>query len=174
MDLARTLLDRELLLSGIVHELRGPITAVQGFVELEEDRARPSLVLAVDRLTTLVHTLADPAVASPEVVPFRGTPVRVKGPLQVLELALAGLPHREVAVEVLPDRVALTVTGVPAGEVAAGWSLTQVQRWLAEGGPGFAGARMRIAARIVGALRYSFPLVAGEAEGVVTIHLGRG
>ncbi|MES2641239.1 MAG: hypothetical protein V4850_17245 [Myxococcota bacterium] len=174
MDPARTLLDRELLLSGIVHELRGPITAVHGFMELDDKTPRPGLASAVERMTSLVSTLSDTSISPPEVVSYRGSSVLVKGPIQVLELAIASLPHSAVTVELTPEHVVIQITGVPATEVAAGWSMAQVRRWLADGGPGLAGARLRIAARIVGALRYSFPLTAGESQGVVHIHLARG
>jgi hypothetical protein len=174
MDPARTLLDRELLLSGIVHELRGPITAVHGFMELDDKTPRPGLASAVGRMTSLVATLSDTSISPPEVVSYRGLSVLVKGPIQVLELAIASLPHSAVTVELTTEHVVIQITGVPVAEVAAGWSLAQVRRWLVEGGPGLAGARLRIAARIVGALRYSFPLAAGESQGVVHIHLARG
>ncbi|MDP2311437.1 MAG: hypothetical protein Q8P41_00915 [Pseudomonadota bacterium] len=174
MDPARTLLDRELLLSSIVHELRGPITAVHGFVELDDQHHRPGLLSAVERLTSLVATLSQTAVSAAEVARFQGVPVVVKGPIETLDVALAGLPHREMTVELAPEHVSITLFGVPAAELAAGWSLAQVRRWLAEGGPGLAGARLRIAARIVGALRYSFPLSPGDTEAVVHIHLARG
>lgn len=173
MDPVRTLLDRELLLSGLVHELRGPITAVQGFVELEES-PRPGLEAAVERLTGLVDILAETQIAEPVVAMFCGTTIRCKGPPEVLERALSLLPHRSITVEVHADYVALAVGGVPAAEQAAGWSLAQVRGWLEQGGPGFAGARLRVAARIVGALRYSFVVPAGGTEGVVYIHLPRG
>jgi hypothetical protein len=174
MDAARTFLDRELLLAGIVHELRGPITAVCGFIELEEDHPRPSLEAAVDRLTSLVNALSDSSVAPPARDTFRGVPVTVKGPLEVLEVAIAGLPHRSVDVTEGAEHVALAIAGVPIEELAAGWSIAQVRRWLAEGGPGLAGGRLRIAARIVGALRYTFPIVSGETEATVHIRLARG
>ncbi len=175
MDPVRTLIDRELLLSGIVHELRSPITAVQGFVELaEETNPRPGLEAAVDRLATLVNTLSETGVVPPYTAMFCGTEIRTKGPPEVLERALSLLPHRSLTIEARADHVALAIGGVPATEQSAGWSLAQVQRWLAEGGPGLAGARLRIAARIVGALRYSFPLAWGETEGVIHIHLPRG
>lgn len=174
MDPARTLLDRELLLSSIVHELRGPITAVHGFMELDDREPRPGLESAVDRLTSLVATLSDTSVAPPESVSFHGIDVRVKGPVEVLDAAIAAMPHRSLSVELEREHAVVILTGVPVGELAAGWSLAQVRRWLAEGGPGLAGARLRIAARIVGALRYSSPIATGEAEAVVTIHLARG
>jgi signal transduction histidine kinase len=174
MDAARTLLDRELLLAAIVHELRGPITAVCGFIELEEDHPRPSLAAAADRLTSLANALSDSSVSTPERDVLRGVPVTVKGPLEVLEVAIAGLTHRAVEVADAADHVAVTITGVPVEELAAGWSIAQVRRWLAEDGPGLAGARLRIAARIVGALRYTFPIVSGESESTVHIRLARG
>ncbi len=173
MDLARTLLDRELLLSSIVHELRGPITAVHGFMELDDHNPRPGLESAVERLTSLVATLSDTAVSPPEVVQLRGVAVRVKGPIEALEAAIAGMPHRSLTMELEREHAVLTLEGVPVGELAAGWSMTQVRRWLSEGGPGLAGARLRIAARIVGALRYSSPVMPGEAEAVVSIHFAR-
>ncbi|MFN7146955.1 MAG: hypothetical protein ACK4YP_24485, partial [Myxococcota bacterium] len=96
MDAVATLLHRELLLSGVVHELRGPITAVQGFVELDEAHPRPGLEAAVGRLSALASRVGDPAVAPPETAVLFGTAVRVKGPVAVLERALAELPHRSV------------------------------------------------------------------------------
>ncbi|MDP2306175.1 MAG: histidine kinase dimerization/phospho-acceptor domain-containing protein [Pseudomonadota bacterium] len=174
MDPARTLLDRELLVSGIVHDLRGPLTAIQGFTELYDRNPRPVLAPAIDRMTSLVSTLAETSVSPPDFVQFGGVRVRVRGPIGVLELAIASLPHRALRLELAPEHLAVEISGVPIAEIAAGWSLAQVRLWLAEGGPGLAGARLRIAARIVGALRYSFPLTPGESEGVVHIHLARG
>lgn len=174
MDAVSTLLDRELLLSGLVHELRGAITAVHGYAELDASPPRAALEAAIDRMSGLVSTMAEPVAAPSARVQLLGEWVRVSGPPEALERAIALLPHASLTVEARGDIVCVEIEGVPATEQAPGWSAAQVSRWLAQGGPGLAGARLRIAARIVGALRCSFPIAWGENEGTITIHLSRG
>lgn len=172
MDPVRTLLDRELLVSGYVHDLRGALTAVMGYAELDS----PSLRVeeGLERVNTLVGSLSDTSVLPSEVAAFRGVAVRVRGPIAILEFALARLPNRGITLVESDGVVVLTVVGVPSAELAPRWSLATVQLWLAEGGPGFAGTRLRIAARIVGHTRYSHSLTGGDTEGTLTIHLARG
>lgn len=174
MDAARALLDRELLLSGIVHDLRGPLTAVQGWAELEEEQGNLGPAGAIARVSGLLDAVADAAPRAAEVATFADRAVRVKGPIDVLRIAVDDLPHAATTVEDTEDAAIVRIEGVPAAEMPQGWSLTQVRRWLSEGGPGLAGARLRIASRIVGAVKLQAALVPGGAHGTVTIWLPRG
>src|SRR4051812_3647883 len=99
MDPARTLLNRELLVSALVHELRGRITAVQGFAELDAGRHGARIGAAHAGMTDLVATLSETASEPAGIAEFRGVPVRVRGPIEVLETAIAGLPHRAMELE---------------------------------------------------------------------------
>lgn len=174
MDAARALLDRELLLSGIVHDLRGPLTAVQGWAELEEEQGSVGPAGAISRVAGLLDAVADAAPRAAEVATFADRAVRVKGPIDVLRIAIDDLPHASLALEDTDDATILRIDGVPAGEMPQGWSLTQVRRWLSEGGPGLAGARVRIASRIVGAVKLQAGFTPGGTHGTVTIWLPRG
>jgi hypothetical protein len=172
MDSLRVLLDRELLISAIVHDLRGALTAAQGWAELEEGDDGP-LTRVLVRVATLVEDFAE-GVAPPATVELYGQTVRVTSPIDILHLAIDGLQHTAVAPRVEGDVAAFDIAGVPADEAVAGWSLAQVRTWLAEGGPGLAGARLQIAARRVGAARCQFAPSADGAHVVVTVRLPRG
>lgn len=174
MDPAHALLDRELLISGILHDLRGPLTAVQGWAELEEERGSPAVTGALTRVRTLLDGIADPTWAAPADAVFAGARVRVRGPIDVLKIAVDDLPHERIEVVSDGERVDVRIDGVPAAEIPQGWSMAQVRRWLEEGGPGLAGARVRIAARVVGAVRQHAALAPGSAHGSVTISLVKG
>jgi hypothetical protein len=174
MDPIRALLDRELFVSGVRHDLATSLTVVQGYVELDYPDARPELANAIADACSLLSLLSDPRAPRSESAWFRGARVRVEGPVEVLEWAVRELPHRSVRVEEGGRDVLVTIEGVPVGEQDPRWRLADVTRWLSEGGPGLAGARLKIAARIVGApCNFGNP-VADAGEGEVYIHLPRG
>ncbi len=182
MDPACALLDREIMISGILHDMNGRLMVLQWFAhaidewrERIPDAFRPigDPVPAIEQLTRLGGALSDTAVGPPGEAVFRGVPVRVRGPIEVLEVALSGLPSVAVQVEVMPDHVVLSVTGVPAAEATMGWSFSDVERWRAQGGPGLAGARLQIAARLVGATRCFFPVPVTGPTTSFLLHLAR-
>lgn len=169
MDAARVLLDRELVLSAIVHDVRGPLTALLGWAELADD---PMIGETVGRVAGLVDELVQTGPA--HTATFEGRAVRVRAPIDILRIAIDELPHRSMEVREQGGEVIVEIHGIPAAEGEGGWSLAQVRRWLAEPGPGLAGARLRIAARMCGALGLSVVLAPGEAESVVTVRIARG
>ena len=182
MDSACALLDRELVISGIVHDMNGRLMALHWFADAtdgwrERSPNAPGTVgapgPAIEQLTRLGAALSDTAVGPIREGKFRGVTVRVCGPIEVLEVALEGLPSATVQIEVVPDHVAIRVTGVPAAEATIGWSFPDVERWRAEGGPGLAGARLQIAARLVGATQFAFPVPVVGATTSFLLHLAR-
>lgn len=174
MDPVRASLDRELIISAALHDVRGPLTAIQGWAELEEERGRAGPLGALARMLDLLDVLGDAAPHPPHVAELEGHLVRVRGPIDVLKMAIDDLPHREVRVAEEGETVAVRILGVPLGSMSSGWSLAQVRRWLAEGGAPLAGARLRVAARTIGAVRHDFAPVTGTEEGTATIWLARG
>ena len=169
MDAARALLDRELVVSAVVHDVRGSLTALLGWAELADD---PMIGVTLGRVVGLVDEL----VQSPptHAASFEGRTVRVTAPIDILRIAIDDLPHRSIEVRDQEGEVIVEIGGIPAVEAEGGWSLAKVRRWLAEPGPGLAGARLRIAARMCGVLGLSFALVPGEAEGVATMRIACG
>lgn len=152
-------LDRELVVSAVAHDLRGAMTAIQGWAELADDDTSAAVEPAFERARELVAALADPCGGERLECLARApdAPVRARASLALLEAALAGVPHSGVDVEVADAEVRVVVHGVPAHEGGGGWTLAQVRGWLARApaggappGPGHAGARLRMAVRLLG------------------------
>jgi hypothetical protein len=173
----RTLLDRELCWTGLVHDLRGPVTALGGLLELEPV-ASPLLQAACERLSAMVA----------EDLPSRGdhvedlavllgvpgsAPAVMAAPGEVLAQALLAVRHDGVAVSAGEHGVIVEITGVATIDGESGWSLGQVRAWLADGAPGLAGARMRVAARLCGAQAQVFTAEPGAAHGLLRLHFAR-
>ncbi|MFZ5481902.1 MAG: hypothetical protein ACOZNI_34395 [Myxococcota bacterium] len=171
MKRLRAALDRELMVSAVAHDLRGSLTAAQGWVELEDPDGPLAGVL--DRMALLVEALGDP-VGEPEVARIEGEPVRVVAPIDILKLAIDGLQHAARHTRVEGEEVVIELHGVPAAEIVGGWTLAQVRAWLRSGGPGLAGARLQVAARRVGASRCTWVHVADAPLVTVTIRMKRG
>lgn len=172
--LVRLLLDRELAISAALHDLGGPLTAMQGWAELSTDLGGRGLDDVMERITAYLALIGDPRPGPPVVAEIAGCRVSVHGPIDILRIAIDDLPHREVRAWTEPDGVRVEIHGVPLEENASGWTLAEVRAWRATGGPGLAGARLRIAARVVGALRVSFTLSEERDSAIATIRLPRG
>jgi hypothetical protein len=132
------LLDREVLRLGLAHDLRGAWTAARGLVEVMGSGWPAAAAPAVSRLDALA-TLLGGSPAAPL-------------PSEVLEVAWAALPADERHLsDDDPDARVWTAHGVAPDGLATGWSLATAEGWLAAAHPGAAGARLRAAARLVGA-----------------------
>lgn len=170
MDVRRLLIDRELLLSAALHDVRGPLTAVYGWAEMEEARVGSGPLSAIARVTAILDEAGDLGTRPFATEVYDGVPVRARGPIDVLQTAIHDLPHARVLVERVDELVAIRISGLTSEEFQSGWSLAQVRRWLNEPGPALAGARLRMAARLVGAVR----LDVAPAAGTVTIWMATG
>jgi hypothetical protein len=153
------LLDRELLVSGAIHDLRGPLTALQGWAEIEPGEAAEAAGEACQRMREVLEELGRTApgelddIDLGEALGTSSCRAAVRGPPALLVAALEGLPGHLLTFEHTPTAVILWVGGLSLDAIVSGWSLRQVQTWIQEGGPGLGGARLRIAARLVGATR---------------------
>lgn len=170
MDVRRLLIDRELIHSAALHDVRGPLTAVQGWAEIDEDRIGPGPLGALTRITAILDSVGEAATPPAATQTFEGIPVRLRAPIDVLQTAIHDLPHARVEVERVGERVAIRISGLSGEELPSGWSLAQVRRWLEEPGPPLAGARLRMAARLVGAVRQDVD----PEVGTVTIWMAAG
>jgi hypothetical protein len=168
------IIDRELLVSGFCHDVRGPLTALQGFAELENLEDSSTCNLAIARLGELLRALpfqgrrtrrAD--LSSAFAVP--STPVWVDHGFAPLLSALDGLDHGPPHVVLVGDLAELVVPDLPVDEVRAEWTTFAVRRWDEHGGPGLRGARLRIAARLAGARHTTTVAPEDVARGVLRI-----
>jgi hypothetical protein len=172
---ALDLLDRELLLSAIAHDMRGALTAVQGWVELSEDPGAAAVEPAVERLQMLARAIGEP-MGKERVEPMPTTegadvPVLVRAPLALLRAALTGLPHDGSEVVVSEGTLCVILRGVPEVEACGGWTLEQARAWRAAPTPGHAGARLRMALRLIGADGHAYVPDAGAPSPVGTFTL---
>ncbi len=171
-------LDRELLLSAFSHDVRGPITALSGYAELEGVSERSPLRLATARLVELVGLLPGRVRAEvpTDLGPLFGVDSawgRTSGCVEPLAFALTTLPHGACELEESASLWTILVPGLPAEELTVDWSVHLVRRWETEPGVGRAGARLRMAARLAGAARVGFRAEEGAAHGVLRIAFGR-
>ena len=174
MELVHALLDREVLLAGLLHDLRGALTAVHGLLELGLPDAEPLTTASLGRLEALGQGLSNLPLGSVSTRTVAGHRVRSSAPIELLEGAIERLPHGRLRWEVGDAEVECFLDEVPSSERSAGWSADQARAWIASGGPGFAGARLRVAARMVGVSRFSFQLADGKACGTVSFRLPLG
>jgi hypothetical protein len=170
-------IDRELLLSAFSHDVRGPITALDGFFEIEEVAGTSPGQLALRRLADLVGVLAarPPRSSTANLRCFEGLPdvtVRVACPMDPLRVALRRLPHGPLAVR-LDAAVATLVVPGDAAQLDTEWSLPQVRRWLASPAPPLAAARVQVAARMVGAAAHVEPDPADVARALLLLRFER-
>lgn len=170
--------DRELLISGFCHDVRGPLTAFSGHAEMEGADERSPLQLATTRLSELLADL--PLATRPEnradlrdSFDVASTPVWVLEGFAPIEFALLALPHEPPAVELVGETAWLSLPGLPTRELRVEWNVQMVRDWLRTGGVGHAGARLRIASRLAGALTTSFVAAEGAAQGVLRIAFAR-
>jgi hypothetical protein len=131
------LLDREVMRLGLAHDLRGAWTAARGLVEVLGAGWPPAAAPAVARLDALAALLG----AVPSAPLSR----------EVFEVAWRGLPCASASVDDTPDARVWTAHGVAPEGLVTGWSLAGAEAWHATSHLGLAGARVRVAARLVGA-----------------------
>lgn len=175
MDVLRALIDRELLVTAVVHDWRNALNAVTTAPDYDDVAPYGPLGQATERMISLANRLADSPIGPVQLATFRGVTVRVRGPIAALELTLSELPSSSMTVELHPEHLSITAAGVPRAELDAGWTASRVEAWREHGGPGLAGARVRVAARLVGAMRCSVPMPPqGEYDGSMYIQLARG
>lgn len=173
MENARLWLDRELAFSALLHDFRGPLTVLSGV----EEQA-PALARSWQRLTDLSRNPPRPtfpprAVDIAALLGLPGTALaQFQAPSDVLVVAIEGLPRAGLELRVAKE-VTLSAHGVSVSEGAPSWTLATVEEWFARGGDGLAGARVRVAARLVGA-RVTFQTQAALARGVLSLHFARG
>ncbi len=151
-------LDRELALSAQLHDVRSTLTALSGLVELAGDQASPALQTTTQRLVAAIVALSSGAGLVWRVEEL-GTPlglepctVAASAPTRLLLDALGALDHRGVSIRWHEATAWLTVAGVPLiegeGRPPRGWPPPGPDGVV----PGLAGARLRTAARLCGAL----------------------
>lgn len=167
-------IDRELLLSAFSHDVRGPVTALSGYAELEGVAERSPLRLATARLVELVGYLPGRVRADVPVdlaVTFGGpcAMARTSGCMEPLSFALLALRHEPCALEESDLHWTVVIPGLLAEELTAEWNVQLVRGWECVGGVGRAGARLRMAARLAGAALVSFHHEPGAARGVLRI-----
>ncbi len=173
MDAARAWLDRELAFSALLHDLRSPLTALSAV----DDQA-PDLVPPWQRLAALVRDPPMPAYApcAVDIAALLHLPgsciATFRAPPDLLIAALRTLPRAGLELRVNAG-VLLAAHGVPAVEGSPAWSVRAVEEWFARGGDGLAGARVRVAARLIGA-GVVFERAHGLAHGVLSLQFTRG
>ncbi len=173
----RELLDRELLVSAFCHDARGPLTAVDGFAELEGLPPSSPVRVAAARLGQMVGVLparpqADRVQDLADFFPVPSTRVRCAG-LGLLAAALADLdvppPRRVDEGDAL---VELCFDDLSTAEFTVDWNLQVIRDW--DHDPlGRQGARVRLAARLAAAAHVRFDPGADLARGVLGIAFGR-
>lgn len=162
MELIQTFLDRQLVASAYLHDLANSITPVLWAVEaaVEEGRMDARYEQTVERTPELFSAAREPPeplVPAPRPGVFRGFSVLIRAPIELLEYALAHIPHREVEVEVGAETIRWSILGIPEEEASGQWDVAKVREWMTSGGPGLAEARLQMAARVVGAT-YTAPV----------------
>ena len=177
MAVIRALLDRELYWTALFHDLRGPVTALGGLLELEPV-VSPSQQHTCDRLSAMVAddlpNAGDHVEDLAVVLGVLGSaPASLAAPGEVLSSALLHVAHDGVTVTLGEHGVIVGISGISTIDGQSGWSLDQVRDWLSVGGPGLAGARLRVAARLCGAQAQVFTAPAGAAHGLLQLHFAR-
>lgn len=149
MGTAEALLDREMLVTGAVHDAQGALTGLRGLADLLAGEEREILGAATERLEGLLRDVRAP-VGRPEVVDLGAAcgqascRVRLDGPVELFLAATRGLPVR-----VEGDGV--EIGGLSADAMRVGWSLDQARAWALTPGPGRVAAHVRVAVRLLGA-----------------------
>lgn len=175
---ARTLwervIDRELLLSAFSHDVRGPVTALSGYAELEGVGERSPLRLATARLVELVGYLPGRVRAEvpTDLAATFGVPSALaltSGCMEPLAFALMALKHEACELEESAQHWIVWIPGLLAEELTAEWNVQLVRGWEVEPSVGQAGARLRMAARLAGAALVGFQAPPGVARGVLRI-----
>ncbi len=153
------LLDREVLLAGAAHDLRGALTAARGGLELGEDGMPYELEPSFARLDDVAREM--------------GAVVIGHVPDGVLDVALAALVAARRLRRDEDGRRVDVLEGVVGAGIVRPWGLTLGRAWLAEGGDALAGARVRVAARLVGAT-CGFTPDADGVHGTLTVRRAAG
>lgn len=168
-------LDRELLISAFCHDVRGPLTALDGACELSSASDHSTLRLATQRLGGLVERFSErPERVLSRHLQIPGVPKTapvmlaiVPDPLYVA-LRLAKLPPVKADIQAL--RVVLRFD-LARESGPTEWTMPIARAWLAEGGPALALARVRVAARMCGGS--STLEESGLARGLLTLLFAR-
>lgn len=171
------LIDRELRVSAFSHDVRGPLTALEGFAELEGFPEGSPLHLASGRLTEHLGFLTQRAPRDgledlSECFGVPSCPVRTAAPLYALALTLSQLPHGAIELDDTGTDAVLLVNDVESAALTQDWNIAMVAAWLQNGGPELVAARVRISARVVGAVGVQLPL-RSLARGVLSIAFAR-
>ncbi len=131
------LLDREVLATGAAHDLRSALTVLRGGLEL-------SAAGTLDDFEPTIVRLEETARALGSVTAGRVPP-------QVLDAALDMLAARGRSVREENGRRVEVLEGVVAIGIVKPWGLRLAHAWMDDDGEALAGARVRVAARLVGA-----------------------
>lgn len=168
-------LDRELLISAFCHDVRGPLTALDGACELAAATDHSTLRLATQRLGGLVERFSErpERILSSDLqlpgVP-KNTPVRLAMLPEPLYVAarLAKLPAAKALIQ--DSRLVLRFE-LARESGPTEWTMPIARAWLAEGGPALDLARVRVAARMCGGS--STLEESGLARGLLTLVFAR-
>lgn len=159
-DLFRGWLDRELLVASTLHDLRGPVAALQGLVELlgpecpeMVSRIAARLFRQLESFPLQAQQLHPADLGDVLGLPIRA-PVLLRIPPAMLRYAVQQVPHGTVTVAVEEKIVVLRLTDVSETD------------WSPDTRNPTAGARLRVAARLAGALsqRYLGESVVGTVQ----------
>lgn len=150
-DLLRGWLDRELAIASLLHDLRGPVAALQALVELLGPDCPEMVSRIASRLLRQLESF--PATGNQnhpvDLGILLGLPpsgiVTLRVPPALLKAAIQQLPHREARIEVEDRLVLVRLLGVPEEE------------WVPDGiRQGSHGGRLRVAARLAGAVNQRY------------------
>ncbi len=167
------LLDRELLISAVCRDVRGPLTAIGGFAELNGEPLHSPVRQGVVRLTQMLSFLPARTVATVEedisdFFPVSSVTVMTAG-LRLLAAALGDVPHGELQLVVTETTAELFIFDLDAAELGVDWNVAVIRGWEAGDPVGKLGARLRMAARLAAASRVRFERGADPACGVLGI-----
>ncbi len=171
--LLATFLDRELLVSAVCHDVRGPLTAIDGFAELDGVHVRSQVRQGVVRLNQMLSVLPARPVADrdEDLADFFAVPSAraMTAGLRLLQEALGDLPYGVLELVQSETTVELLISDLDAAELGVDWNVAVIRRWEAGDPFGKRGARVRMAARLAAASRVRFEPGQDPARGVLGI-----
>lgn len=153
------LLDREVLHAGAAHDLRSALTAARGRLELREEGMPVALEPSFARMDGVAREL--------------GAVVQGHVPVCVLDEALDALGAVGRSRRDEEGRRLDILEGIDGTGIVRPWGLALAQAWLVEDGTALAGARVRVAAWLVGATCRYVPDVDG-VHGTLTVRRAAG
>lgn len=179
--LAHAWLDRELILAGFFHDLRGGLTSLQGCLDLDGPSMSAILRSVSDRLIGIcdqvgtVGSLREAAVdLGPALHLDRPLLLLLKGPAELLSYAIDEVVFERLQVQEGEAVTTLTLHGVSSADGEHAWTRQEAEQWLQAGGTGYAGARLRIAARLLGAIGQAYETGGADGKGSLLIQFRRG